>query len=80
MAPRKSRHALFARGIALTSRSTSCMRPELAVVLPRAIRPHAHASDTLVNMVVEDHPAVVDALIAMGAIVRLEMVHMKGVL
>ncbi len=56
------------------------MRPELAVVLPRAIRPHAHASDTLVNMVVEDHPAVVDALIAMGAIVRLEMVHMKGVL
>jgi ribosomal protein S18 acetylase RimI-like enzyme len=53
-------------------------RPELAFELLRAVRPHARSSDDVVNMVIEDQPDVADALMAAGATLRLEIVHMKG--
>ena len=53
-------------------------RPELAVPLLLAIRPHARNTDTLVNLMVEGQPNVAETLVAAGAIVHLEVVHMKG--
>jgi GNAT superfamily N-acetyltransferase len=53
-------------------------RPELAIPLLRSIRPYARASDSFINIMVEGQPDVADALVAAGAVVRLEMVHMKG--
>lgn len=53
-------------------------RPELALVLLRALRPYARPDDAFVGLVVEDQPAVADAFVAAGAVVRLETVHMKG--
>lgn len=49
-----------------------------ALPLLRAIRPHARAEHAFVNVVVEDQPAVAAALLAAGAALRLEIVHMKG--
>ena len=53
-------------------------RPELALVLLRALRPYARPDDTFIGLVVEDQPALVDALLAAGAEVRLKTFHMKG--
>jgi len=53
-------------------------RPELAFKLLAALGPYARPQDEIVNVVVEDAPLVADALIAAGATVKLEIVHMKG--
>jgi ribosomal protein S18 acetylase RimI-like enzyme len=53
-------------------------RPELALVLLRALRPHARPADAKLGVVTEDQPEVADALIAVGATVKLDSVHMKG--
>ena len=52
-------------------------RVELAIALLRAIRPHA-PSDGNVHLTIENEPEVTDALVAMGATVRLEILHMRG--
>lgn len=53
-------------------------RPELAITLIRAIRPHIRPTDTLLNVVVEEDMATADALAALGAILRMQSLHMKG--
>jgi ribosomal protein S18 acetylase RimI-like enzyme len=53
-------------------------RPALALVLLRALRPYARPDDTFIGLVVEDQPALVDWLLAAGAVVRLKTFHMKG--
>jgi GNAT superfamily N-acetyltransferase len=53
-------------------------RPELAFTLLRALRPYARPSDATVNVVTEDQPDVADALIAAGATVKLDIMHMSG--
>lgn len=53
-------------------------RPELSFKLLAALGPYARPQDEIVNVVVEDSPLVADALIAAGATVRLESIHMKG--
>lgn len=53
-------------------------RPELAFKLLAALGPYARPQDEIVNVVVEDSPLVADALIAAGATLRLESIHMKG--
>ena len=53
-------------------------RPELALVLLRALRPHARAHHETVNVVCEGQPAVAEALIAAGATVKLDIVHLRG--
>lgn len=55
-------------------------RPGLALVLLRALRPYARPDDAFIGLVVEGQPALVDALVAIGAQVRLETLHMKGAL
>jgi hypothetical protein len=56
----------------------SVARPELAPVLLRALQPFARPHDTSILLVVEARPAVADALVAAGAVVRMETLHMKG--
>jgi len=53
-------------------------RPDLALVLLDALRPHARKADAVVNVVVEGQPGVAEALIAAGATVRLDAVHMSS--
>ncbi len=53
-------------------------RPELALVLLRALRPFARAHHDSLNVVCEGQPAVADALVAAGATVKLDIVHLKG--
>jgi GNAT superfamily N-acetyltransferase len=53
-------------------------RPELALVLLRALRPFAKVTDVFVHVLIENQPTVADALIAAGAVVRLDLVQMKG--
>ena len=53
-------------------------RPELALVLLRALRTHARAHHDTVNVVCEGQPDVADALIAAGATVKLDIVHLRG--
>ena len=53
-------------------------RPDLALVLLDALRPYASPTDTLVNVVVEGQPDVADALVAAGATVKLETLHMSS--
>jgi GNAT superfamily N-acetyltransferase len=53
------------------------VRPSLAVYLLEAIR-HARPEHEFTNVVVEDAPALRDALVAAGAEPRLEMFYMKG--
>ena len=53
-------------------------RPELALVLLDALRPYVRKGDPLVNVVVEGQPDVADALIAAGATVKLDTVHMSS--
>jgi GNAT superfamily N-acetyltransferase len=53
-------------------------RPELAVELLHALRPYARPSDDVVNVVVEGQLDVADVLLAAGATLRMESVHMRG--
>lgn len=52
--------------------------PELAIALLHALRPHARPTDDAVSVVIEDQPAIADALVALGATVRLETMHMRA--
>ncbi|MEA2751553.1 MAG: hypothetical protein QOI41_5696 [Myxococcales bacterium] len=54
-------------------------RPELAFALLHAVRPHAPTDDHL-HVVSEGQLDVADALIAAGATLKMEIVHMKGAL
>jgi hypothetical protein len=53
-------------------------RPSLAIPFLRALRAHARATDTFVNLVAENQPELADLLIALGATVRLEILRMSG--
>lgn len=53
-------------------------RPALALVLLRALRPQARPADAKLGIMIENQPDVAEALIAAGATVKLEAVHMKG--
>ncbi len=53
-------------------------RPELALVLLRALRSYADASHDAVRLVVEGRTDVAEALIAAGATRLLDILHMKG--
>ena len=49
-----------------------------ATSLLHALRPHARPNDDIINVVTEDQEALADALIAIGATVRIETMHMRG--
>lgn len=51
---------------------------EFAMPFLRAISRYARRGDEFVNVMIERHMDVADALVAAGAIVRLNVVHMKG--
>ena len=53
-------------------------QPGLAGAMLRAVRPHARPEDTQVNVVVEHHDALADALVAAGAEVRVRLLHYIG--
>ncbi|HSO40073.1 MAG TPA: GNAT family N-acetyltransferase [Labilithrix sp.] len=53
-------------------------RPELALVLLRALRPHARPDHATLNVVSEGQPEVADALEAAGARRKLDILHLKG--
>jgi GNAT superfamily N-acetyltransferase len=53
-------------------------RPELALVLLRALRPHARPEDAKLGIVTENQPDVAEALLAAGARLKLDIVHLKG--
>ncbi len=55
-------------------------RPDLAFALLRAVKPHARPTHSYVKVVCEGQPAIADALIAVGATVVHDIVHMKGAL
>jgi len=55
-------------------------RPELGLPLLAAARPHARPSGAIVNFVVEGQPEIAEAMLAAGAELRLDIVHMKGAL
>lgn len=51
-------------------------RPDVAIALLHALRPHARPADDSLGIVVEDQPEIADALVAIGATLRLETMHM----
>ena len=53
-------------------------RPAAAFALLLALRPHARPRDESLSVVVEDQPAIADALIARGGTLRLETMHMRA--
>ena len=53
-------------------------RPELALVLLRALRAYARPEQEQLMVLTEDQPDVAEALLAAGATVRLEAVHLRG--
>jgi ribosomal protein S18 acetylase RimI-like enzyme len=55
-------------------------RPDLAFALLRAIRPHARPADHHVHVVSEGQPVIADALLAAGATLAHDIVHMKAAL
>ena len=55
-------------------------RPELALTLLRALQPHARPGDASVGVVTENQPDVAGALLAAGATLKLDILHMKGAL
>lgn len=55
-------------------------RPELAFALLASLRPHARPADTVINVFVEGQPAIADGLVAAGAVVKLDVLHMRGTL
>ena len=55
-------------------------RPELALVLLRAIRPSARPGDAFVRVVCEGQADVANALLAAGATQKMDSLHMRGAL
>jgi ribosomal protein S18 acetylase RimI-like enzyme len=55
-------------------------RPDLAFALLRALEPHARPNASFIKVVCEGQPAIADALIAAGATVVHDIVHMKAAL
>lgn len=55
-------------------------RSDLAAPLLAALRPHAREGDDLVHAVVENRPDIGDALLAIGATLRLTTLRMTGAL
>jgi len=55
-------------------------RPDVAFALLRALRAHARPTDSFIKVVCEGQPAIADALIAAGATVVHDIVHMKAAL
>jgi ribosomal-protein-alanine N-acetyltransferase len=53
-------------------------RPELAAPLLDGVRPHARPEDEHVLVTVADHDALAAALLAAGAELRLDILHMEG--
>lgn len=53
-------------------------RPVLAFVLLKALRPHARPTDDTLAVVLENNATVAEALIASGAVLRFEIVHMRA--
>jgi len=53
-------------------------RPTHAGALLRAVHPHARTTDAGLQVVIDDDAPLVDALVAAGAIVKLEMLHYRG--
>lgn len=51
---------------------------EDAISLLHALRPHAREADDHIAVVTEDQEALADALIELGATVRVETMHMRG--
>jgi GNAT superfamily N-acetyltransferase len=49
-----------------------------AVCLLHALRPHAHPSDLGLAIASENHESLADALIVLGATVRVETMHMRA--
>lgn len=55
-------------------------RPELALVLLHALRPHARAGDPWIQLVIEDQPELAGWLRAHGAALHLEMLQLRAAL
>lgn len=53
-------------------------RPALAAPLLRALAQHARPGDLELQVVIEDNDALVEALLAAGAIVRMRLLHYAG--
>ena len=53
-------------------------RPALALVLLRALAPHARPGDAHLGVMTENQPEVADALVSAGGTSKLDLVHMKG--
>lgn len=51
---------------------------DLALPFLQAIRGYANPADTFINVMIEGRLDVADALVDAGAVVRLDVVHMKG--
>jgi hypothetical protein len=51
---------------------------DAALALLAAIRPHARPTDDSISLVIEDAEAIAAALLARGATLRDEMIHMRG--
>ena len=49
-----------------------------AIAMLNALRPHARPSDDEIHFVVEDRPDLVEALVALGAVVKLDVLNLKG--
>jgi len=49
-----------------------------AVSLLHAIKPHARSTDEPLAIATEDQEELADALIALGATLRVETMHMRG--
>jgi GNAT superfamily N-acetyltransferase len=53
-------------------------RPDLALVLLDALRGYARSAHATISVVIEAQPDVADALVAAGATVKLDIVHMSS--
>jgi len=53
-------------------------RPACARVLLEGLRPHARPGDSWLGVAVENNDALVDALVAAGAEVRMRILHYRG--
>ena len=52
--------------------------PPHVLSLLRALRPHARLEDTFINLMIEDQADIAEALLAEGAQLRMEALHMRG--
>lgn len=55
-------------------------RADLALVLLRALRPHARSEDASLSVVIEDRPDLAEALLAAGASLRVDTLRMTAAL